>query len=302
MLDRAPDLARAGARAPEDRVIPPRGRALGAREVEGLAVRAREAEGLLAGAREAEGLVARARGVEDRLAGARDAEGLAVRAREAGGVTAAPRRDGACRVDIARLPRVAGAERVSGVARGVARVTGAERALDVDRFAGTVPALASERVMFPLGRALLEARLRGVTVVRVTPRLETLGARLAFGEFVRPAVPSLVIAVARFPGLVIWVADRPRAASEGRALETDWRPTAVRACPWLVLVARERAVALGRALAVRVPTSVPTSLCNPDGVVAGPPLAALPLATRRAAEFLGVSLYPGPDRYNGEDR
>ena len=227
-----------------------------------------------------------------------------MRALEAGGVTAAPRRDGACRVDIARLPRVAGAEPASGVARGVARVTGAERPLDVDRFAGTVPALASERVIFPLGRALLEARLRGVTVVRVTPRLETLGARRALGEFVRPAVPSLVIAVARFPGLVIRVADRPRAASEGRALGADWRPTAVRArpWPWLVLVARERAVALGRALAVRIPPSLPPSLCNPDGVVAGPPLAPLPLATRRAAEFLGVSLYPGPDRYNGEDR
>jgi hypothetical protein len=191
-----------------------------------------------------------------------------VRAREAGGVTAAPRRDGVCRVDIARLPRVAGAE----------------------------------RVMFPLGRALLEARLRGVTVVRVTPRLETLVARLAFGEFVRPAVPSLVIAVARFPGLVIRVADRPRAASEGRALGADWRPTAVRTRPWLVLVARERAVALGRALAVRAPTSVPPSLCNPDGVVAGPLLAPLALATRRAAGFLGVSLYSGPDRYKGEDR
>ena len=184
--------------------MPPRGRALGAREVEGLAVRAREAEGLLAGAREAEGLVARARGVEDRVAGAREAEGLAVRAREACGVTAAPRRDGACRVDVARLPRVGDDERASGAAR----LRGVDRLLAVDRVVGTVPALAPERVMLLLGRVLVEAGLRGVTAGWVELRLETLGARRALGEFVRPAVPFLVIAVARFDGLVIRVADR----------------------------------------------------------------------------------------------
>ena len=164
--------------------MPPRGRALGAREVEGLAVRAREAEGLLAGAREA--------------------EGLAVRAREACGVTAAPRREGACRVDVARFPRVGDDERASGAAR----FRGVDRLLAVDPVVGTVPALAPERVMLLLGRVLVEARLRGVTAGWVALRLETLGARRALGEFVRPAVPFLVIAVARFDGLVIRVADR----------------------------------------------------------------------------------------------
>ena len=176
-LGRAPDLARAGARPPDDRLIP-----AGARETEGLAAEARDGARRAAGGRPAEERVIPARARE---LGAREVDGLATDARDR-------LRVGARRVAVGRLLRVAGAER----APRPARVTRDDGVLCDGRVAGTVLALCPKRVVLLLGCAL-DARLRAVVADEVPPSLDALGVARLVGRVVRWATSFLVIGVVR---------------------------------------------------------------------------------------------------------